>query len=424
MSLALVAFLLAQTTPSASRFDAGERLKVMEVAWMSESKPAKRQEAIKKLTDSIGAFFSGQYSVACKNLDSATAILQDRKSVPEDAVSVRFEKPLISTDGKAVLRCYWSYKPENQSEVEIEAGKSKGRLKPGETLDIEIDVEDLKSSQDSGDEFGMLVAVKVGSLTKTATISVVKNPEDRIKKLTESKDSVVKGLGEFAAMASNGGVETDPLLIDDIFLAEGLEDGSRKLEDVHELPYIKHDGFVMRAAFPEKMSKDPTVVIAYHGAGGSENMMFEAYGRGLVVSEALKRGWIVMAPRAASGAGQACLDWLKTVRKIEPTNVLVLGHSMGGGLSLASASLNPKAIALFAPAASQIPPALAETPMFLAVGKNEMTMLTSLADRLKEKFKDKENRESKIYPDCEHLMIVAEAGKDAFKFFDRVLEAR
>ena len=424
MSLALVAFLLAQTTPSASRFDTGERLKVMEVAWMSETKPAKRQEAVKKLSDSIAAFFGGQFSVACRSLDAATAILQDRKLIPEDAVSVRFEKPLIDTDGKAVLRCYWSYKPENPSEIEIEAGKTKRLLKPGESMDIEIPVDDLKSSQDSGDEFGMLVAVKVGSLTKTATISVVKNSDSRIKKLTESKDTVVKGLGEFAASAANGGVETDPLLIDDIFLAEGLEDGSRKLADVHELPYIKHEGFVMRAAFPEKLSKDPTVVIAYHGAGGSENMMFEAYGRGIVVSEALKRGWIVIAPRAAAGAGQACLEWLRTVRKIEPTNVLVLGHSMGGGLSLSSASMNPKAIALFAPAASQVPPALSNTPIFLAVGKNEMSMLVSLADKLKEGLKGKSNSEAKTYPDCEHLMIVAEAAKDAFSFFDKVLEAR
>ena len=39
------------------------------------------------------------------------------------------------------------------------------------------------------------------------------------------------------------------------------------------------------------------LVIALHGAGGSENMFFDAYGNGKIVDLCRKRGWLLVAPR-------------------------------------------------------------------------------------------------------------------------------
>ncbi len=91
-----------------------------------------------------------------------------------------------------------------------------------------------------------------------------------------------------------------------------------------------------------------------------------------------------------------------------------MGHSMGGGLALGSGALKPTALALFAPAAGSIPEDLASTPVFLGVGKQEMAMLATSAQRLRPKV-----TEFREYSPCEHLMIVADGLPDAYRFFEK-----
>jgi poly(3-hydroxybutyrate) depolymerase len=45
------------------------------------------------------------------------------------------------------------------------------------------------------------------------------------------------------------------------------------------------------------------LVVALHGAGGNEHLFFEGYGLGIVLKEAEKRGWAVIAPARRDGAG-------------------------------------------------------------------------------------------------------------------------
>lgn len=56
---------------------------------------------------------------------------------------------------------------------------------------------------------------------------------------------------------------------------------------------------VARIANPARASADERVpvVVALHGAGGSENMLFDAYGNGGLVQACVARGWFVIAPR-------------------------------------------------------------------------------------------------------------------------------
>jgi predicted esterase len=163
------------------------------------------------------------------------------------------------------------------------------------------------------------------------------------------------------------------------------------------------------------LTDPPTVVVALHGAGGSENLFFEGYGGGLAVEEAIRRGWVFLSPRATSSATADSLAWLKEVWGVEPKRVFVMGHSMGGGLALGTGSLKPTGLALFAPAAGAVPESLAKTPIFLAVGKQEMSMLLANAGRMREKV-----TEFKEYAPCEHLMIVADAVPDAYRFLEKL----
>ena len=152
-------------------------------------------------------------------------------------------------------------------------------------------------------------------------------------------------------------------------------------------------------------------------------MFFESYGAGMAPKEAKKRGWIFMSPRSVNAAVPACLSWLREELGIKPRKVFVMGHSMGGGVALGggTASAKPDALALFAPASGGVIPATyKETPIFLAVGKQEMPMLRTSASRLGTEIAKRQKSVFKEYEQCEHLMIVADASADAFAFFDNV----
>ena len=55
---------------------------------------------------------------------------------------------------------------------------------------------------------------------------------------------------------------------------------------------------VVRVQVPRDMKKGQSVplVLALHGAGGSENMFFDGYGDGKVARLCAERGWLLAAP--------------------------------------------------------------------------------------------------------------------------------
>ena len=155
------------------------------------------------------------------------------------------------------------------------------------------------------------------------------------------------------------------------------------------------------------------------GAGG-ENMFFDAYGGGMAVTEALKRGWVFVSPHPTPNAAADCLQWLRQRRGLNVGHLYVMGHGSGGALALGSGGLTPRpsAVALFAPAATSIPPALGSVPIYMAVGKQDelrgasvRALATGLSGRLDCQFEE--------FDPCEHVMIVADALPSAFRFFDR-----
>jgi len=92
------------------------------------------------------------------------------------------------------------------------------------------------------------------------------------------------------------------------------------------------------------------LVVAFHGAGGDENMFFDGYGSGMLRALARERGVAVVCPPTVPfGLSPALFDrFIDEVSKDMPVDrgrVLLLGHSMGAITASRLAGLRPDAIA-------------------------------------------------------------------------------
>lgn len=164
------------------------------------------------------------------------------------------------------------------------------------------------------------------------------------------------------------------------------------------------------------------LVVALHGAGGSENLFFDGYGDGLVVSLAAARGFYVVAPRLAFGAIDVAVlvDALAARFAIDRDRVLLLGHSMGAMQAIANAMRTPerfRAVAALG-GGGRVPAgaAIRGRPFFVGAGERDFGRggARALQRALAQAGAKAEWRE---YPAVEHLAIVQVALPDVFEFF-------
>lgn len=96
----------------------------------------------------------------------------------------------------------------------------------------------------------------------------------------------------------------------------------------------------VRVYVPPKLdqAKPAPLLLAFHGAGGDENLFMEGYGAGLIKRLADERGFIVFSPRTeVTGSSPAAFAALLAAARrdypIDPDRVYAVGHSMGAGLT-------------------------------------------------------------------------------------------
>ncbi len=421
MTAAILALILQPSTV-AGRFEMGERLRQLDVAWLTTPDKAKRSEAVPKISSATMAFFANRASDACRSLDEAVAALEGRQPRIEDALNFRFTPPVVEPGATARLVVSWAYLPPGATPISVVAGTRSGTIQPGQGLTIELDTPGLNPESARDPEAGVLVPIQAGESRRSAFLSIIKSFDKRLASLRNSDLPAARDLTEPIDRAMSGDAELDIPVIQYLDLGEQLNSRRRTVRDFEQVPYAKQGSTVLRAAVPTSIKSDATVVVAVHGAGGSENMFFEAYGRGMAMQEALKRGWVFLSPRAGSTCIRDSLDWLSRVRGINTARLFVLGHSLGATAALNSGKSNPKpsGIALFAPAASSIPADLQGVPIFLAVGKQESPTLIGMIAGLEKEIVSHSNCQFKEYDPCEHIMVVANGSKDAFSFFDRI----
>ena len=182
-----------------------------------------------------------------------------------------------------------------------------------------------------------------------------------------------------------------------------------------------------RLFVPPGLSTDKPVplVVALHGAGGSENMFFESYGAGHIVTECRQRGWLLLAPRCGFFGPPPVADLVQKLRErypIDPKRVFLVGHSMGAGQAVELFQKHPDAFAAVAVLGGggrvRHKDAFTNRPVFVGMGTADFALRSGKA--LVKALSDAGAKHvtAKEYPGLEHLLIVREALPDVFRMFD------
>jgi predicted esterase len=189
---------------------------------------------------------------------------------------------------------------------------------------------------------------------------------------------------------------------------------------------------VVRMEVPEYDAKDSELklplLIALHGAGGSENMFFQTYGAGRLIELGRQRRWIVVSPRQTmAGLGMdlgQMVEALSEILPVDRTKVMLVGHSMGAAQAMTQVSKHPERVrgvaALGGGGGVIASEAIRKVPFYIGAGDRDFGK--SGAKRLSQQLErlgcEVEYRE---YRDVEHMVIVQAALDDVFAFFDQRL---
>jgi predicted esterase len=165
------------------------------------------------------------------------------------------------------------------------------------------------------------------------------------------------------------------------------------------------------------------LVIALHGAGGSENMFFDTYGAGKITALCAKRGWHLVSPRVSGRFPAQLLESLSKVWNIDSSRVFIVGHSMGAAAASSgvdSGAIQPAAVALLGGGGAVTSQARwKDLPLMIGVG--ELDFGRMMASRTRPAAERAGSRLMyKEYAGVEHLSIVQCALDDVFTWLDKV----
>jgi predicted esterase len=446
------------------RYDLGRRAHDFEAAWDAKAEdPAAKKRAIPHVDRVVKHFLGLNLSGAAQELDAARRALESADPVPPavrwaDSLQILPDTHIVDAAGEVVLIIKPCYKPD------ADAPKSpvlRARLGTGKPVEAPLDslpttvrlpVQGVPGSPSA--DFKLTAEVVADGkvlCTRVVGVSRVEKLKDRLATVQRAAADlpnppktieqatfalIVKTLSQ---LANKQTPETD-------LPASRLVFGAERLAKVSEPYYLPQrggefwlsvpteqakPGTVIRIRIPPKLEerKGPVpVVVALHGAGGSENVFFEGYGNGIVPRLAAERGWIVLSPRVEGllGTGPAppvaaVLDELAKRYPIDPNRVYLLGHSMGAGHAVELAQKDPgryAAVALLGGGGKLTKPdAVKGVRFFVGCGKLDFSL--DAARTVHTKLKDAGVPVTlKEYDDVEHLMIVREAAADVFKFVE------
>jgi predicted esterase len=471
--LLFVLFLTANAaTAQVERYELGRRLKRFEAAWEEQTDPAARKRALAVVSKASPQFLAFQLAESARTLDEARFALRSAEP-PSDAerwaaaVYLAPESRLVDAGKKSIsvtLRALYPVRADLPRVPVARIGFARAEPVTVELkslpVTVELPIPDEVRTRARGDrDLEIAHSISISDRTDEARLmplSAITNLDRRLSKLR-------KGV---AALPSTGSLEAATLL-DRIDLLGRLAGGevpetdlpaarlfaeAEKLElalrhakgrDLADGYYGRHRGgecwlsvptgkdrrTACRLFVPDGLdAKKPVpLVVALHGAGGSENLFFEGYGNGRTVKECAERGWMLLAPRGGGLLGGTppvaeVVAKLSERYPIDPKRVFLLGHSMGAAQAVELVQQNPGRFAAVACLGGggrvRKHGAFAELPLFVGVGSKDFalrgakSLSKALADAGAKRATFKE------YPELEHLMIVREALPDVFAIFD------
>ncbi|MBM3990908.1 MAG: hypothetical protein FJ298_07855 [Planctomycetes bacterium] len=468
-SLAVVAFLAALAPPAFAqganaRYELGWRTRLLERAWMSTSRE-QHERALPQVEAAVQRFFAMDMAGVAAALDEARFSLAGL-AAPRDLerFTVTPVARLIDADTRTLQLSVSSlYTTELAAPITLRASCRGVALpleparfeapKPGERRDLQLSLHSLAGA--SGDFTIEIEIGNDGELRSRRELSVALAPklQARLSSLRVALDALpevapaleretlranVKLLESLAKASSE---ETDfpgaALLADHENIVARAAKGERwfGIERAGEawmsVPNGKH-GARVRVFVPEGLAAERKVplVVALHGAGGSENMFFDAYGDGRIVGLCRERGWMLVAPRVGfTGAPvSAVVEALAERFPIDREQVLLIGHSMGAGMGQQLVAKDPATFRAFAALGGgsgfKDATGLASEPIFVGAGERDFGRRGAEALHKSLVGGGSGVARLKIYPACEHLMIVIDALPDVFEWWDGLLAAK
>lgn len=455
---------LAVFVPSpvfAQRYDLGQRLRMMERAWEAAT-PANRTKSVEPLKKAVTLFFTGKAPEAAAALDAARFCLL---GIDSPSPAIRWANSLVvrpaarlidPADGplKVVVTQYYDLKeprPEGAS-IRFSVLRDTGEQILGEwnltslpspgSLAIEkLPVGDYRLIAEvviQGQPVARLATMLSivpdfkGRMDRLAVAAAALPEQATTRRLTlQSLRALVR------AMAENYELETDFPAARLLTEAETLAkpDGDRTLLSPgrggeYWLTLATPSGPAsVRLMVPEKLKVDhpSPLLVAMHGAGGSENLFFDGYGDGETVRQCRQKGWFMVATRAGGFLGAMppvaeIVDELAKYYPIDPKRIYIVGHSMGAAHTAAVAQASPGRFAAIAALGGggsvRKPAAIKALPVFVGCGNQDFALSAakSLVASLEKAAADVQYRE---YPNVEHLVIVQAAIRDVVAFFDQ-----
>jgi predicted esterase len=459
--LALAAPAAAQPKPDAAdlpamRYELGQRLKRFEAAWEKNEGEAGRARALGHIQKLTQQFFSFQFGEAGRSLDRATFALatEDAPSASREWAWSLYAVPETRVlDGSAkeltvTIKPFYPVKGDMPKALEVQlwfTDKHVTTLKPDKfPLTVKVPVPPLGDAKGLDRKLYFLAeagkevrhsAIGVSQVADLAArVATLKKATSGMKADTIEKATARDRAELLADLADKAVPETDLPAAELLSNAEAMLDGKPFFTAAKpgqfwlSVPTGK-GATAARLFVPRGLeeNKPVPVVVALHGAGGSENLFFEGYGAGHIVTECRKRGWLLVATRSglAFGGGPpipAILDELAKRYPLDPKRVFVVGHSMGAIQTVDLVQKHPgrfaAAAALGGGGAVRDAKAFADLPLFVGVGDKDALALTG-ARALNKALADAKNLTFKEYPNVEHMVIVREALPDVFAAFDR-----
>jgi len=461
----LLCWLVAWSQSPISRADLAVRLIETEACWEAHRESAEaRLRATRPLSEGLTAFFSGRFDALARNLTLACVALRtEAPPTPEmlyaGSLGVRFPRVVDkdSLDRKEVVlrfqlfAFYEAEKPSAPLQLRWQVLPLRERRPVAEGV---LDAPEpgaaatLLTRAPEGD-YEVRFELRQGEQSLRQwrqTFSVIANLSARLEALERAAEShddanpvermtVLNARDALQNAQKGDSPETFYPLLRLLQLAEQIaagweagKSGWRAAPGDYWMATLHRERKIaFRLFIPKQFQPNRPIplVVALHGAGGNEHLFFEGYGLGIVLKEAEKRGWAVIAPRAEAGLAHigGALEAAQQLLPIDPTRIYLMGHSMGGAHSFAAIAQFPdrfRAVAIFAGAGqpTQVP---ADLPILMTVGEQELGMLKNNIENAYRRLQGLNLKmlDYKKYDGCDHLMIVREAMPDAFAFFDR-----
>ncbi|VTR98344.1 Phospholipase/Carboxylesterase OS=Isosphaera pallida (strain ATCC 43644 / DSM 9630 / IS1B) GN=Isop_0604 PE=4 SV=1: Abhydrolase_5 [Gemmata massiliana] len=443
----------------AQRYELGQRLKRFEQEWEKQDNPVARKRALAHVQKLTEQFLTLQFGEAARSLDLAGFALtsDEEPSVTRQWAWSLFAVPeLRVVDGKAqeltvTIKQFYVPKGDVPKSPEVQfwfTDKQITTLRPDKfphTLKVPLP----PLGEFVGLDRRLYFMVESGREIRRSAIGIsqVADLDARLaalKKTVASWDAIdtiekatARDRAELLTELVGGfAPETDLPAADLLKNAETMLDGNPFFTSAKSGQFwlsVPTDAkksvptriFVPRGLDPKKPAP---VVVALHGAGGSENLFFEGYGAGQLVTECRKRGWVLVATRSGlnfSGAPPvpAILDQLAKRYELDPKRVFVIGHSMGATQAVGLVRQHPDRFAAVAVLSGGGPvkdaKAFADLPFFIGAGEKDFALTSARALNKALVAGGAKNVTYKEYPHVEHMVIVREALADVFAVFDK-----